>query len=88
MKKVTVKVTKKDIKAGKKEDGASCPIAKAFRRQTKTHKKITVDYGYINCGGNLYTLPQEANDFIEYFDEGGAVKPFKFVAIQDTDRSF
>ena len=83
--KLTVKVTKTDIKNGVCGSETLCPIARAVRRQTKT--RVVVDgvgmtVGRLGHGGREYFLPVNAEEFIWNFDAGNRVKPFKFVATQ------
>jgi len=78
--KLKVEVTREDILDGKREDGYSCPIARAIRRLGFAYVSVghcTVSVGSPGLGGDL---PQEATDFICKFDEEGAVgvAPFSF----------
>jgi hypothetical protein len=79
----TIKVTKEDIKEGKRRDCKGCPIARAVKRATKLR--------YIQVGATivfrnypdykkLSRLPKFAQCWIDDFDANGrkAVKPLKF----------
>lgn len=71
-----ITVTKEDIKKGKPEQGESCPIARAIRRQTR--KKVHVGYICLEINHCEYTFPQEAQQFVKDFDAGKPVGPFSF----------
>ena len=76
-----VNVTKRDIKYGKPVDSNCCPIARAMKR-IKNVTKICVDLNLVNYHiKNKYhenKLPVSAKCFIDDFDRGCKVKPFKF----------
>ena len=80
-KKITIKVTKTDIKLGKRENRSSCPIARATRRVTK-QRHVGVDECEMTWGSQYRLwaaeLPREAQKFIRAFDKGKPVKPFSF----------
>lgn len=77
-----IKVTKADIKNGKRKSASSCPIALAVKRATK-QKLVVVDEEYIGFGKSSrsyteYKIPDKASVFIATFDDGDKVKPFSF----------
>lgn len=78
---VTIEVTKEDIEKGIKHDARSCPINLAMRR--RVYAKMDVHKGYVNMEsltGRYYqaVLPETAVEFIQKFDSGVEVKPFRF----------
>lgn len=84
-KKITVSVTKNDIKNGKKCCDDSCPIALALKRKFKIQKKNDISVGSLiwlseetEIGGT-YTHSQESRLFMYNFDADLKVKPAKFV---------
>jgi len=81
-KKITVTVTANDIKASKKalKSGewrtTCCPVAQALRRRWPDAGVGTTNF---TKGSGLYqSLPKKAMDFIYDYDQGVAVKPFRF----------
>lgn len=80
MKTVTVNITKECIKNGKRGRVTMCPIANALRLSGV--KDPHVDGDHWNSGtthiGNPTPLSRMAKRFVEDFDRGLAVKPFKF----------
>lgn len=93
---VTIKVTKKDIQQGEYGSGSNCPIALAVKRTLGDHPDVPGEYFDVTMQGMKvsYTLPKKADVFIETFDDienwaGSAqeeksarkkLKPFSFVA--------
>jgi len=80
MKPITVRVTKDDIKNGKREDPKSCPIARAVRRRLG-HRFVRAAHGFLAVkdgrGAMLYyDAPSSYRDFIDRFDGGKFVRPF------------
>ena len=76
---ILVDVTQEDIENGVAEDCLSCPIAIALERAT--NKKWAVGSEEVcpnDFIGPVYRLPQSARRFINRFDSGGVVKPFRF----------
>jgi hypothetical protein len=77
-KKILVRVTKDDIKRGKREDMQACPIARSLKRLGKRQVEVAI-FGGISWGTNGYAkCPKEAKKFIRAFDRGRKVEPFKF----------
>ena len=76
-KKMTVRVTWKDIRSGVMGDCQMCPIAKALRRKTYYKQDINVA-GSEDCtvGNYQATGPKTMDTFINQFDAGKPVKPF------------
>lgn len=75
-----IQVTQEDITNGKKDHCIQCPIALAMIRTTGKIWEV-----YNTCCGRLenefyieHRLPQEAQVFIEAFDDGDDVSPFEF----------
>ncbi len=82
-KKMTVRVTKKDIKYGRQEDTQSCAIALALKDKGFTKVNVNGDTVCVAKKGKVgvYNVPARANTFIDNFDyDKKAVKPrtFKF----------
>lgn len=80
---VTVEVTQRDINTGKRSQGATCPIAKAFKRLKLYKRSVAIGVGgeSIRVGEGFYgKLPALARSFVIKFDSMGkkAVKPFSF----------
>lgn len=77
-----VKVTQEDIEKGIPEHCGKCPIARAIRRAMPD--AISVGVGSIGVewfdksGFRVAELPQQAQQFIYYFDFGEPVQPFEF----------
>lgn len=76
-KKLTVRVTAKDIREGKAGDACRCPIAHAVRRVTGG-RKVSVGLFRAYFGGVCFTLPRRAVCFVQDFDRRWPVKPFQF----------
>ncbi len=84
--KITIKVTKSDIKNGIKRDCDTCPIALAITRVLSPKYIIEIEPDQVNiykhgtilmdCGD--YPLPKIAKAFILKFDRGHHVNPFSF----------
>lgn len=79
-KKIKVTVTKEDIRRGIREDPESCPIARAVRRATG-RRFVAVDEAItFDSTREVYNLTPQADQFINDFDRGDNVKPFKFTS--------
>jgi len=84
-----IKVTEEDIAAGKDNDGDSCPIALACKREIKeairvSHSAIYFPYTFNDATpfvpdiDRVCWLPKTAIGFIQLFDNGLKVDPFEF----------
>ncbi len=86
-----IKVTKTDIKNGKKSDPYECPVGLALARALKkkfngnsyTSSHYTIWGNAITFSGDYRgyfdtALPAKALKFLEAFDAGLPVKPFQF----------
>lgn len=76
-----VRVTRDDIRNGRKNDCARCPVARAVRRLG--YAKIAVCPSEILVNRptqQTFRNPQKARRFINAFDAGKPVKPFTFMA--------
>lgn len=71
-----VKVTRKHIKNGKRGSMKSCPIALALIGMS--FKDCKVDSADWCFRDNSATLPKQAQEFIDKFDDKEPVKPFSF----------
>lgn len=77
-----IKVTQDDIDCGVRKVKSACPVALA----TKLHfsnADVIVDYDTLFIGYEWFTLPEEAKDFINNFDNGDEVEPFEFEVNHD-----
>lgn len=75
-----IKVTKADIKKGKKGSVCDCPIALAIKRATGLKgRDVAVGDYQPEVDGYIFEGPCESlTTFIEAFDGGEKVKPFSF----------
>ena len=80
MKTITVRVLRRHITKGVRRDGRKCPIALALKE--RGCRDVTVYYGSSFCWGGrrryLSELPNRVDTFIDRFDSGFPVRPFKF----------
>lgn len=81
MKKIRVKVTKRDIKLGLREDMTRCPVALALHH--RKFKAANVCYNLISLDGLWYRpesipSPKSVERFVKRFDAGKPVRPFSF----------
>jgi hypothetical protein len=75
--KKTINVTQEDIDNGNNADACACPVALALRRSFKVDD-IWVQPYEMSANGHVYMNPSKVRDFINNFDRGMKVKPFKF----------
>ena len=81
---VTIDVTQDDIDQGKRENCTLCPIALAAQRVfpgKSIHVSVFnlwVDNSPAAEDGRGYPLPEVACKFLQDFDHGRPVQPFKF----------
>lgn len=76
---MTIKVTKKHIREGKRGFCRQCPVALALMNATNYKRVFVSSYSWqLGSGKQSGTLPQRAQNFIEDFDGGKNVKPFSF----------
>ena len=89
MKTITINIEQKHIKKGRKSDVNYCPIAMALREQFNLGKDMDAvsvnddEITIYKSNGFFFrftwdTLPKIAESFINKFDGGKKVKPFKF----------
>lgn len=81
MKRFKVSVTQKHIKAGKRGEPKSCPLALALQEQLPSFmeiEEVKVFNDHAEFGGYHITLPTRAERFVDRFDAFEAVKPFEF----------
>ena len=80
MKQVTVRVTRKHIKEGKRGDALSCPIALALQDAGVSDPLVGSDQfdGYRSKRFVSGCLTRRAQTFIERFDDKKPVKPATF----------
>jgi len=74
-----INVTKNDIEKGIRSNSSECPIARAIKRRVKEKIGVTSDSAYI--GYNRIELSETARLFIENYDCGKEVEPFKFILL-------
>lgn len=75
---MVIRVGRDHIKAGKQESSSHCPIAIAFHDAGFKAARVGPDCYWISGSLMSRDLPENAKTFIEDFDEGRSVKPFKF----------
>lgn len=79
MSKVRITVTSKDIKNGIRGSVCACPVALASqRRLCSSAFRAGPNYLYNNECRIDCSLPSNATNFINAFDEGQSVLPFEF----------
>jgi hypothetical protein len=75
-------VTKKDIELGVPRSIEECPISLAIKRRFKGSVAVStyshVAYVHNNMKYRRFTLPNKATIFVNAFDGGKSVKPFRF----------
>jgi hypothetical protein len=76
--KKTMVVTAADIKQGSQCDRYTCPISLAARRAFTHHKNVRVLTYWLMVGTLVISLPERATKFINNFDRGKKVRPFRF----------
>ena len=76
-----IKVKKKDIKRGVRNNSKMCPVALALRRNGVQRARVHISFIEHGPRDNWrFTSPTDSvRDFISKFDDGKKVKPFKFV---------
>ena len=72
-----VQVTMNDIKNGLRGNNTYCPIARAIRR-VANKRRVVLGCKLAIVGNKSYILPHAARIFIELFDFGHNVSPFRF----------
>lgn len=72
-----IEVTARDIEKGLPEDKCGCPVALAIRRATGLEVSVWCSMS-VKVGREYIDLPDEAEDFINRFDQGEPVQPFTF----------
>lgn len=77
MKKFFIDVIGADIKKGKKNEREECPIALAVKRLLPWNE-VAVNEDTLEIDTMSFGLPKDAEKFVEKFDAGEKVKPFKF----------
>lgn len=78
---IRFRVTKEDIRDGKRFNPCRCPIALAIGRRFPEETIFVNHEGVQFSGtGNIFNMPQNAQTFITYFDSLIPVSPFEFDA--------
>lgn len=78
MKRITVQVTKLDIRRGKQTDCTNCPVARAVYRALGYRHHVYIG-GKIEVDFNPVETPLKVETFIETFDQDPRrARPFKF----------
>ena len=70
------RVTRKDIKTGKKDNCQLCPVALAMKRALGAEVQVLM--GKYQFQSAAHELPYKVTQFIKRFDDGLPVKPFSF----------
>lgn len=73
-----IEVTDSDIAHGEPHNGYRCPIALAITRQFPNVSAVHVNVVSLQIGDDSPSTPQPARRFIDRFDKGLQVKPFRF----------
>jgi len=80
-----INVTQEDIDKGVTGDCALCPLAKAIHRYfpnipygLKVNDGVRVHFDRISIDFKLYKVTKNCQRFIDNFDNGNLVHPFKF----------
>ncbi len=80
------------IDQGKKDDCSKCPIALALKELGFVGLKVDIDDLYKTVNQYIrisIKIPFRATNFIDTFDHGFLVKPFKFtIAVDDHDLKY
>ena len=83
-----IEVSRVDIANGIREDARQCPIARAVRQLLPSAVDVEVDSALCIStadGYFVYTLPDDAFNFIYEFDNDRDPSPFTFEAPLDGD---
>lgn len=85
-KQIRVTVEEKHIKAGRRGQANSCPIALALNEQYDTEEShVSYKWCFVGpIGDHPYDLSRRAIKFIEDFDNGEKVEPATFVFKKST----
>jgi len=79
--KTKFRLLKKDIRAGQPKDALACPLALCLSRALDRSVSVAEDLIEVTSLGDATVsakTPKKLRRFIERFDAGKAVKPFKF----------
>jgi hypothetical protein len=71
-----VYVSAEDIANGIKGDATNCAIALALKKISD--EDVEVEVPGVMLGSVRYTLPKEAEEFVDKFDNGMGVEPIEF----------
>lgn len=82
---VTISVTQENIDEGERNVCSDCPVALAIMAAVPGALGVTVRFetATVSLDGHrrlLLSLPREATEFIESYDDGADVSPFTFTA--------
>ncbi len=69
-------VSAEDIANGVKGDATNCAIALALKKISD--EDVEVEVPGVLLGSIRYTLPKEAEEFVDRFDNGMGVEPIEF----------
>lgn len=72
-----INVTARDIKLGTRRNFTSCPIARAIRRRFP-RRPLKVYTWWIEIGLRTVSNTPQLTRFVNAFDNGRRVRPFKF----------
>lgn len=76
-----IEVTPEDIRSGRAGEYNSCPISLALKRQGCLRPRVEENYisFMLKDLTYKYPTPKKVANFIDEFDEGRSVAPFKFI---------
>jgi hypothetical protein len=77
---LTVNVTAEDIEKGERGNPCFCPIAQAVRRELDLWIPPQVSEFCMIVRSVAFRLPDTARKFVDDFDRGRDVEPFKFTS--------
>lgn len=90
MTQITVVVTREDINTGKRSHNLDCPVALAFKRASGFYLVSVPGGAWVRCKRTVddclkgidtfYSVPDEAMEFIDAFDQHEPVTPFTFTS--------
>lgn len=71
---IVIKVTKENIRNGKRDSISFCPVARAFSRER--FFKTEVSSEKIRADGETFSISDKIKDWIAKYDRGEKVEPF------------
>lgn len=74
-----VKVTKDDLKRGKRAHGNACAVARALKRTYGTAEVAVGTVGSLWINDNKYIVSKSLSKLIRKFDSGSKLEPFSII---------